>query len=127
MKALLDTRTFLWSITNDKRLSARAQQIFTGPHDLYLSVASVWEIMLTRQRGRLPMPAPAGQYLVRQLAENHIEVLPIELDHVLMLEELPAKHNDPFDRALIAQSMVEKMPLVSADATLKKYRIELIW
>jgi PIN domain nuclease of toxin-antitoxin system len=127
MRALLDTHTFLWAIADDQRLSRRAQKIFTGPNDLWLSAASVWEILIKVQTGKLPLPKPAGPYLVKQAAGNRIEVLPITLDHVLRIESLTMHHRDPFDRVLIAQSIEEKLPLVTADPHFARYPIEVIW
>ena len=127
MKALLDTHTFLWAIADDKRLSRRAQKIFTGPNDLWLSVASVWEILIKVKTGKLPLPQPSGAYLVRKAAENRIEVLPIKLDHILRIESLEEHHRDPFDRVLIAQSIEEKLPLVTSDPHFERYPVELIW
>jgi|SRR5579863_3383 PIN domain nuclease of toxin-antitoxin system len=127
MKALLDTHTFLWAIADHPALSHRAQQIFTGPHDLWFSVASVWEILIKTRGGKFPLPQPAGPYLIKKLRENRIEVLPITLDHVLRIESLPVHHRDPFDRILIAQSLEEKLPLVSADPQFQKYPVQLIW
>lgn len=127
MKALLDTHTFLWAILSDPRLSRRAQKIFTGPNDLWLSVASIWEILIKISAGKLFLPEPSGPYLVKKLAENRIEVLPITLDHVLALESLAVHHRDPFDRILIAQSLEEKLLLVSADPRFEKYPIQLLW
>lgn len=127
MKALLDTHAFLWSISDDERLSRKAQQIFTGSNDLWLSVASIWEILIKVKTGKLPLPEPSGPYLVRELSENGIEVLPIKLDHVLRMENLTAHHRDPFDRILIAQSIEEKLPLVTADPVFERYPVKLIW
>jgi PIN domain nuclease of toxin-antitoxin system len=127
MKALLDTHTFLWAIAEDGKLSRQAQQIYTGANDLWLSVASIWEILIKVRAGKLPLPQPSGPYLVRELAKNRIDVLPIKLDHVLRLEALPAHHRDPFDRILIAQSLEEKLPLVTADPVFERYPVELIW
>lgn len=127
MKALLDTHTFLWAIAGDERLSHRAERIFRGPSDLWLSVASLWEIFTKVQVGKLQLPAPAGPYLVKKLVENRIETLPVLLDHVLKLETLPMHHRDPFDRMLIAQSLQEKLPLVTSDSKFHKYSIDLIW
>jgi PIN domain nuclease of toxin-antitoxin system len=127
MRALLDTHTFLWAIVDDPRLSRRAQKIFTGPNDLWLSVASVWEILIKVMVGKLPLPQPSGPYLVRKAAENRIEVLPVTLDHILKIESLPVHHRDPFDRVLIAQSIEEKLPLVTADPRFERYPVELIW
>lgn len=127
MKALLDTHTFLWAISDDPRLSRWAQKTFTGPNDLWLSVASIWEILIKVQTGRLPLPEPAGPYVVRKLGENRIEVLPIKLDHVLAIEKLAEHHRDPFDRILIAQSTEENLPLITADPIFERYPVEVIW
>jgi PIN domain nuclease of toxin-antitoxin system len=127
MRALLDTHTFLWAISDHPALSPRANQIFTGPNDLWLSVASVWEILIKTSSGKLSLPQPSGPYLVKKLRENRIEVLSITLDHVLRIESMAVHHRDPFDRILIAQSLVEKLPLVSADLQFEKYPIQLIW
>lgn len=127
MKALLDTHTFLWAISDDARLSHRAKQIFTGPNDLWLSVASIWEILIKVRGGKLSLPKPSGSYLVKELGENRIEVLPIKLDHVLRIESLTAHHRDPFDRILIAQSIEEKLPLITADPLFERYPVDLIW
>lgn len=127
MKALLDTHTFLWAIVGDERLSPRAERLFVGPSDLWLSVASLWEILIKVQVGKLRLPVPAGPYLVKKLAENRIETLPILLDHVLKLETLPMHHRDPFDRMLIAQSLQEELPLVTSNTEFQKYSVDLIW
>jgi len=127
MKALLDTHTFLWAITGDKRLSRRAQELFCGPSDLWLSVASIWEILIKVQIGKLDLPLPAGPYLVKKLAQNRIETLPLSLDHVLKIERLPMHHRDPFDRVIIAQSLEENLSLITSDPIFEKYPVKLIW
>jgi PIN domain nuclease of toxin-antitoxin system len=127
MRALLDTHVFLWAIADDKRLSRRAQKIFTGPNDLWLSAASVWEILIKVQAGKLPLPQPSGPYLIKQAAANRIEVLPITLDHILRIGSLTMHHHDPFDRVLIAQSIEEKLPLVTSDPHFEGYPVEVIW
>jgi PIN domain nuclease of toxin-antitoxin system len=127
MKALLDTHAFLWAISDDPRLSRHARQTFTGPSDLWLSVASTWEILIKVKAGKLLLPEPAGPYIVRKLGENRIEVLPIKLDHVLKIENLAVHHRDPFDRILIAQSLEEKLPLITADPIFNRYAVDVIW
>jgi len=127
MKALLDTHTFLWAISGSERLSRRAERIFVGPSDLWLSVASIWEILIKVQIGKMSLPVPTGPYIVKKLVENRIETLPVILDHVLKVETLPMHHSDPFDRILIAQSLSESLPLVSADPQFERYSVELIW
>jgi PIN domain nuclease of toxin-antitoxin system len=127
MKALLDTHVFLWAIAEQEKLSLKAQRIYTGPNDLFLSVASVWEAMIKAKSGKLPLPEPAGPYLVRELVKNRIEVLPIKLDHALRIESLPPHHRDPFDRLLIAQSLEEKLPIITSDAMFRRYDVDVIW
>jgi len=127
MKALLDTHTFLWAIAEEGKLSRQAQQIYTGSNDLWLSVASVWEILIKAQAGKLPLPQPSGRYLVKKLAKDRIEVLPITLNHVLRTEALPLHHRDPFDRLLIAQSIEEGWPIITADPWFARYPVDVIW
>jgi PIN domain nuclease of toxin-antitoxin system len=127
MKALLDTHTFLWAISGDEKLSRRAGQIFAGPSDLWLSVASIWEILIKAQVGKMPLPQPVGRYLLKKLAENRIETLPVTLNHVLKIESLPMRHRDPFDRMLIAQSLEENLPLITSDAMFRQYDVDIVW
>jgi PIN domain nuclease of toxin-antitoxin system len=127
MKALLDTHTFLWAISGDERLSRRAAEVFAGPSDLWLSVASIWEVLIKVQIGKMSLPVPTGPYIVKKLAENRIETLAISRDHVLKIETLAMHHNDPFDRMLIAQSLEEHLPVVTGDRVFARYRVELIW
>src|SRR5580693_7118481 len=103
MKVLLDTHTFLWALSDPDRLSARALETIASS-ERFWSVASIWEALIKVQSGKLPMPLPAGAYLTSKMSANGVSVLPIRLEHVLQVEELPMHHRDPFDRILIAQS-----------------------
>jgi PIN domain nuclease of toxin-antitoxin system len=127
MKAILDTHAFLWALAGDARMSRHARDVFAGSTDLSLSIASVWEILIKVQSGKLNFPRPAVPYVLRKLAENRIKSLPISIDHLLALERLPMHHRDPFDRMLIAQSMEEDWPIITADLMFKRYPIRVIW
>ncbi len=128
MKVLLDTHAFLWAITDDPKLSAKGRELFTASDsDLFLSVASVWEVLTKVQIGKLPMPKETGAYLKEQIAKTNVQVLPIQMTHVLRLERMPLHHRDPFDRILIAQSLEEGFPILTADPLLKDYPAALIW
>lgn len=127
MKALLDTHAFLWALAGDARMSPSAREVFQGNTDLLLSTASIWEILIKVQSGKLNMPRPAGKYILGQLAENRIERLSISFDHLLAFEALPMHHRDPFDRMLIAQGMEEDCPVITADPVFKQYPIRVIW
>ena len=128
MKVLLDTHAFLWAITDDAQLSERARTILTtGRNELFVSVVSLWEILVKVQIGKLPLPKPAGRYLQQQLATATMQVLPVMFSHVLQLEQLPLHHRDPFDRLLVAQSIDEDLAILTADPALKSYPAKLIW
>lgn len=124
---LLDTHAFLWAIAGDQRMSKHAREIFTGPSNLSISIASVWEILIKVQVGKLKVPRPASSYILSKLAENRIETLPITLDHLIAYETLPLHHRDPFDRILIAQSLEEGWPIITADRNFQKYAVQVIW
>ena len=127
MKAILDTHAFLSALAGDGRMSRHAREVFAGTANLWLSMASIWEIVLKVQTGKLDLPRPAGQYVIRKLADNGIEILSISVDHLLAVERLPMHHRDPFDRMLIAQSIEEKIPVITADQIFARYPIEVIW
>jgi len=128
MKVLLDTHAFLWAITEDARLSEPARQIFlSGANQLFLSVASLWEIVVKVQIGKLPLPKRTDQYLLDQLSRNAVQTLPVQASHVLRLFKLPHHHSDPFDRVLIAQSQAEGLPILTADPLIRKYPVKTMW
>jgi PIN domain nuclease of toxin-antitoxin system len=128
LKVILDTHAFLWWIADSDRLSRRAREILgESGNTLFLSAASAWEIVLKQQIGKLKLPQPAGKYIPSQLAMNRIDTLPISLSHTLRLADLPLHHRDPFDRILIAQSIVERMPIVTADPLFAHYSAKTLW
>ena len=126
MKVLIDTHVLLWGIQDEAKVSSRVRALLPVA-DVWISVASLWEIITKVQIGRLVLPAPVGDYLAQKLKMNGVSVLPLSFDHVRRLEEIPPHHRDPFDRILVAQSLEEKLPLVSADPHFEKYPIQLIW
>jgi PIN domain nuclease of toxin-antitoxin system len=127
-RLLLDTHSFLWFVTADPKLSAPAQRLIaTGANEPLLSVACVWEIAIKVSIGRLPLPEPLHTFIPEQLRVNRIEVLPIELRHTFEVARLPLHHRDPLDRLLIAQVLVEGLPIVSADTVFDHYPIQRLW
>ena len=128
MKALLDTHTFLWWIANDPQLSQRARQVVEdGATELFLSVASGWEMAITSRLGKLKVPDDLYSFVAEQVRINAIEVLPIEMIHALHVHALPDHHRDPFDRMLVAQSQIEKMPILTSDPQIARYAVTVIW
>jgi PIN domain nuclease of toxin-antitoxin system len=125
---LLDTHAFLWWIGDDPRLSERAREVLSdGDNDLVFSAASGWEIAIKARLGRLHVPGDLNTYLFRQLTENYTSVLPVHLSHALRVHALPDHHRDPFDRLLVAQAIVEEIPLLSADPRIARYPVEIVW
>ena len=126
MKVLLDTNTFLWGLSAPERLSATARNAIASS-ERFLSVASIWEVLIKARTGKLSLPDPAGRYLTAQMNANGVSVLSVQLDHVLQIENLPLHHRDPFDRILIAQSIAEGWPIITSDRDFQKYPVRVIW
>jgi len=126
MKILIDTHVFLWGIQSEEKLSGKVRTLLPAS-DVWISVASLWEIIAKVQSGKLTLPKPVGAYVTAKLKANGVSVLSLTFDHVLRLEELQLHHRDPFDRILIAQSLAEELPLVTADPLFARYPVEVIW
>jgi PIN domain nuclease of toxin-antitoxin system len=128
VRVLLDTHTFLWWCTGDSRLSPAAQAIIESEHDLvFLSVISVWEIVIKAARDRLVLPEEPRAYVASRMDKGTLVALPVALRHALYVAELPLVHRDPFDRMLVAQSRVEQLPIVTFDTAIRAYDVEVIW
>jgi PIN domain nuclease of toxin-antitoxin system len=126
MKVLIDTQVLLWGIQHEERLSRRVRTLLPTS-DVWISAASLWEIITKVQVGKLDLPKPVADYLSEKLKANGVLVLQITFDHVKRLEELPLHHRDPFDRILIAQSLQEKLPVITSDPLFRNYPVEVIW
>jgi len=127
MKLLLDTHIFVWWDSDPNRLSSQAKALCEDPtNSLVLSVASIWEMQIKQQFGKLKLRLPLTELIENQKQNNGFEILPINSEHVLFLDNLPRHHKDPFDRLLIAQASVEKVKLLSADPLFTRYSIEVL-
>ncbi len=127
MKCLLDTSVWLWSVGPTERLNKKAREhLADGQHELYLSVASSWEISIKAALGKLRIPEPLGRYLPKRLGEQGIQTLPILQHHALGVYELPPHHNDPFDRMLISQARAEGMVILTSDRIFAQYPVEIL-
>lgn len=126
MKYLLDTAVWLWSVGPTERLSKKARELLaSGEEELYLSVASSWEISIKASLGKLKLPEPPDRYVPKRLAEQGILPLPILQSHALGVFTLPPHHQDPFDRMLISQALVEGMCIVTSDRAFADYPVEI--
>jgi PIN domain nuclease of toxin-antitoxin system len=125
---LLDTHALLWFLGDDPSLSATAKALIRDPanHKL-VSVATCWEIAIKVGLQKLDLSEPATTFPPREPATNGFDLLGIELIHATSVESLPPHHKDPFDRLLVAQTVIEKLPLVSVDAQFDSYGITRLW
>lgn len=128
MRYLLDTHAFLWWILDDPRLSRRAAAIIADAgNEILFSAASAWEIVIKAQFGRIAFEDNIVEFIPRQVSANGFRNLPVHSEHALHVSKLPLLHRDPFDRMLVAQAQIEKVPLLTADQAVAQYQIEVVW
>jgi PIN domain nuclease of toxin-antitoxin system len=125
---LLDASTFIWWTHDAGKLSSKAFQACQDKNNrLYLSMASVWEIQLKVNLGKLQLTAPLPDLLHQQQQVNQLLLMPLLLAHVMELSLLPNIHRDPFDRMLVAQARVEGATLISSDPLIHQYPVPILW
>lgn len=126
MNLLLDTHVALWAITDSPKLPKKAREMIESPRStVWVSAASVWEIAIKHALGRGDMPVSskdAGRFFL----ESGYRFLPVEAEHAMAVEGLPAHHQDPFDRILVAQALVEPMRLMTHDPMVARYSDTII-
>ena len=127
MTLLLDTHIFLWFITGDARLPALFKDSISEPQNtIYLSVASLWEIIIKYNLGKLPLPQSPEIYIPRARQNHQIKSLPITETSLKNLVSLPALHRDPFDRILISQAIRHNFTIVTVDPEILKYNVSFL-
>ena len=122
MKLLLDTHIFLWFVSGDKKLSLALREAISSPqNEVFLSVVSLWEMIIKYHLGHLPLPQPAEVYVPTQRRRLYIESLDIDEGSVFQVAKLPPLHRDPFDRLLVGQAIEHDLKLVTVDAAIRAY------
>ncbi len=126
MNLLLDTHVALWAITDSPKLPKKARELIESPKTaVWISAASVWEIAIKHALGRGDMPV-SSQDAVRYFHESGYRFLPVEVEHAVAVEDMAAHHQDPFDRILVAQALVEPMRLMTHDPVVARYSDTII-
>ena len=126
MNILLDTHIALWAITDSPKLPKLAREAIESiSTQIWISSASLWEIAIKHGLGRGDMPVSA-QEAAGYFTDSGFRFLPIELEHTLAVASLPSHHQDPFDRILIAQALVEPMRLLTHDDLVARYSDTII-
>ena len=128
MRALLDTHTFIWAANGDPSLTSVAKSAIEDVNnEIFLSAVSTWEMAIKIAIGKLALAGPLQPLVLSQTAQYQFKPLPITYDHTYVVETLPLHHNDPFDRLLIAQAMVENLVIIGCDAKFAPYGVPLLW
>ena len=126
MNLLLDTHIALWAITASNSLTREARDLIQAPDNtIWISAASIWEISIKHALGRGDMPV-SGENAVKYFQQSGYQSLPVTAGHAAAVETLPSHHNDPFDRMLIAQALVEPMRLLTHDPKVAAYSNTII-
>ena len=128
MKLLLDACTFLWVLGGTADVPGRVAEAFRTPdNEVYLSAASVWEIVIKHAAGRLVLPRPPDELIPAERDARAILPLPIDEESALHVSRLPDLHRDPFDRILVAQAIVHGLTIVTPDPLVLQYPARTMW
>jgi PIN domain nuclease of toxin-antitoxin system len=122
VRLLIDTNAALWYMAGSGKLAEAAREQILVAERVYISVASAWEIEIKRALGKLTAPADLG----KAFAMVGFEPLDIDLDHAAAAARLPKHHQDPFDRLIVAQAMLESLTVVTSDSTIPKYDVQVL-
>jgi PIN domain nuclease of toxin-antitoxin system len=126
LNLLLDTHVALWAIADSPKLPKGAREMIASPKSsVWISAATFWEIAIKHSLGSGDMPV-SSQDALRYFRESGYRFLPVEPEHAVAVEELPAHHADPFDRILVAQALVEPMRLITHDPVVARYSDTII-
>ena len=124
MNLLLDTHIFLWFISGNGRLSPSLIALIRNPkHEVFLSVASIWEVTIKYQLGKMTLPAEPSSYLPVQRQRHQIQSLVIDEQTISQLSALPNLHRDPFDRILVCQALQHRLTIVTVDPAIQAYPV----
>jgi PIN domain nuclease of toxin-antitoxin system len=128
VRLLLDTHTLLWAMSNNPRLSEKANSAISNfSNEVYVSVISIWEAATKYRSGKLPEAAPLVNGPARVLSALQFLPLPLQLEHARIAGTLVSTHKDPFDRMLAAQALLEGLTLVSNDKVFDSMLVTRLW
>jgi PIN domain nuclease of toxin-antitoxin system len=124
---LLDTHAFLWWLVGNRKLSGYAIHAIENAFTVYVSPVSGYEIVYKFALGKLPEAAPIASAIPAAIASAGFLALPVTAEHAQLAASLPLVHRDPFDRFLAAQSLIERIPLVSCDTEIDALGATRLW
>ena len=128
MRLLIESHTLIWYVDQNQQLSSASHAAMSdSANDLLLSAGSIWEIAIKIGLGKLVLTQPYLAWMTQALSDLDITVLPITVEYSDAQASLPRHHTDPFDRLIVAQALVEKVSIVSADAMMDAYGVTHLW
>jgi PIN domain nuclease of toxin-antitoxin system len=128
VRLLIDTHTLIWAVDDPSKLSGPATTALQDPaNELLLSAATVWELAIKIGQKKLTLSLPYRQWMDRAIADLELTLLPVTVEYAEKQAGLPSHHKDPFDRLIIAQALVDGIPVVCADPAFDAYGVTRIW
>ena len=128
MRILLDSHAFLWFVLRKPQLSRTADALISDPtNEILVSPATYWEIAIKVGKNKLDLMTSYDNFMRQGIEGNDFTILPIETRHTSLLTTMKPHHSDPFDRLIIAQAMVEQVPVLSIDAAFDLYSVTRLW
>ena len=125
---ILDSHALYWFAEDDPKMPPRVKDIIEDEQtEVWVSVVSIWELAIKAANGKLELAAQPEIYFSDLLKKNGFSLLNVTYSHVILAARLPLHHKDPFDRLIIAQSLVEQMPVISVDEIFDSYDVTRIW
>jgi len=128
MRLLIDSHALIWFVDQHQQLSTVSHAAMSDPsNELLLSAGSIWEIAIKVGLGKLVLTQPYLLWMSQALSDLGITVLPVTVEYADAQASLPKHHSDPFDRLIVAQAIIEKVSIVSADGSMDAYGIKRLW
>jgi PIN domain nuclease of toxin-antitoxin system len=128
MRVLIDSHALIWYVDQDNFLSPSSYAAISDPaNELLLSAGSIWEIGIKVGLRKLVLTQPFKLWINQAISDLDVTVLPLNVEYVDVQSNLPRHHGDPFDRLMVAQAIIEQVPIISADANLDAYGITRVW
>jgi len=128
VKLLLDTCCWLWWLSDTSKLSERQlKAIINRENQLFLSVASLWELSIKVNHNKLTIPQPLNKLVERECRIDNITILDIQADHAIQAGNLVLHHKDPFDRMIITQATIKNLTIATSDLVFQKYDVSILF
>ena len=128
MRVLLDTHAFIWWANDDPSLSLSAKRVIEDrSNEIFLSAITSWEMAIKSAIGKLLLAQPVSSFIDAQIAQYNFRPLTITHEHAYQVETMTMHHNDPFDRLLIAQALMEDLVILTRDSEFSQYGVKTLW